>query len=67
MNDMSFEVGYVGSANRKQVGYTAINAARPGPGAIQPRRLMPDFGDLDGGANRFGSNYHALQLKLNKR
>jgi hypothetical protein len=28
---------------------------------------MPEFGDLDGGANRFGSNYHALQLKLNKR
>jgi hypothetical protein len=67
MNDMSFEIGYVGSSNRKQVGYTAINAARPGPGAIQPRRLMPDFGDLDGGANRFGSNYHGLQLKLNKR
>ena len=67
MNDMSVEIGYVGASNRKQVGYTAINAARPGPGAIQPRRLMPEFGDLDGGANRFGSNYHALQLKLNKR
>ncbi|MEJ7609120.1 MAG: hypothetical protein WKF37_23320, partial [Bryobacteraceae bacterium] len=62
MNDMSFEIGYVGSANRKQVGYTAINSARPGSGPIQPRRLMPEFGDLDGGANRFGSNYNGLQL-----
>jgi hypothetical protein len=67
MDDLSFEIGYVGSSNRKQVGYTAINSARPGPGAIQPRRLLPNFGDLDGGANRFGSNYHALQTKLNKR
>jgi hypothetical protein len=65
--DMSLEVGYVGASNRKQVGYTAINSAHPGPGPIQPRRLMPNFGDLDGGANRFGSNYHAMQVKLNKR
>jgi hypothetical protein len=28
---------------------------------------MPAFGDLDGGSNRFGSNYHAMQVKLNKR
>jgi hypothetical protein len=67
LDDLSLEVGYVGSANRKQVGYTAINSARPGPGPIQPRRLLPDFGDLDGGANRFGSNYNALQVKLTKR
>ena len=67
LNDLSLEVGYIGSSNRKQVGYTAINSARPGPGAIQPRRLLPDFGDLDGGSNRFGSNYNALQTKLTKR
>ena len=67
LNDLSLEVGYIGSSNRKQVGYTAINSATPGPGAIQPRRLLPDFGDLDGGANRFGSNYNALQTKLTKR
>jgi outer membrane receptor protein involved in Fe transport len=68
LDDMSLEVAYVGNSNKKQVGYTAINAPlTPGPGPVQPRRLMPEFGDLDGGANRFASNYHALQLSLRKR
>ncbi|BDC49055.1 hypothetical protein F183_A13710 [Bryobacterales bacterium F-183] len=67
MNDMSFDIAYVGAGNRKQAGYTAINAARPGPGAVNPRRLVPEFSDLDGGANRFGSNYHSLQVGLKKR
>jgi hypothetical protein len=68
LDDLSFEVGYVGNSNKKQVGYTAINSPlEPGPGLVQPRRLMPNFGDLDGGANRFGSNYHSLQTSLKKR
>jgi hypothetical protein len=67
MNDLSFDIAYVGSANKKQAGYTAINAARPGPGAVDPRRLVPNFSDIDGGANRFGSNYNSLQLGLKKR
>ena len=28
---------------------------------------MPDFGNLDGGFNRFGGLYNALQVELNKR
>jgi hypothetical protein len=68
LDDMSLEIGYVGNSNKKQVGYTAINSPlTPGPGLVQPRRLMPNFGDLDGGANRFGSNYHSLQTSLKKR
>jgi len=67
MSDMSFDIAYVGSSNKKQAGYTAINAARPGPGAVNPRRLVPTFSDLDGGANRFGSNYNSLQVGLKKR
>lgn len=68
LDDLSFEIAYVGNSNKKQVGYTAINAAlTPGPGPVQPRRLLPDFGDLDGGANRFGSNYNSLQTTLKKR
>ena len=68
LNDLSFEIGYVGASNKKQVGYTAINAAlSPGPSPIQPRRLLPRFGDLDGGANRFASNYNSMQVKLIKR
>lgn len=67
MNDLSFDIAYVGSSNKKQVGYTAINAARPGPGPVDPRRLVPNFSDIDGGANRFGSNYNSLQVGLKKR
>ena len=67
MSDMSFDIAYVGSSNKKQAGYTAINAARPGPGDVNPRRLVPTFSDLDGGANRFGSNYNSLQVGLKKR
>ncbi len=68
LDDLSFEIAYVGNANKKQVGYTAINSPlTPGPGLVQPRRLLPNFGDLDGGANRFGSNYNALQTSLKKR
>jgi hypothetical protein len=68
LNEMSLEVAYVGNGNRKQVGYTAINAPlTPGPGPVNPRRLMPEYSDLDGGANRFPSNYHSMQTKLVKR
>ena len=68
MDDMSLEIGYVGNGNRKQVGYTAINAPlTPGPGPVNPRRILPNFSDLDGGSNRFSSNYHALQIGLKKR
>jgi hypothetical protein len=68
INDLTLDVGYVGSANKKQVGYYPINAApTPSPGALQPRRLLPDFGSMAGGSNRFSSNYHAMQVKLLKR
>lgn len=68
IDDMTLDLAYVGAANKKQVGYTALNAAlSPGPGPVQPRRLLPDFGDLDGGSNEYGSNYNAFQAKLIKR
>lgn len=67
MDDVSLEVGYVGAGNKRQIGYTAINSARPGPGPVDPRRLLPNFSDLDGGFNRFASSYNALQTKLTKR
>ena len=60
MNDMTLDVGYVGNVNKRQVGYDPINSAlTPGPGPIQPRRLLPDFGDLDGGNNKFNSMYNS--------
>jgi hypothetical protein len=68
MDDLTLDVAYVGSANKKQVGYDPINSAlTPAPGPIQPRRLLPDFGDLDGGANRFSSKYNSFRANLVKR
>jgi hypothetical protein len=68
MDDMTLDVGYVGNTNKKQVGYNPINSAlTPGPGPIQPRRLMPAYADLDGGNNKFSSQYHSLRVNLVKR
>lgn len=68
MDDMTLDVGYVGNVNKRQVGYDPINAAvTPAPGPIQPRRLLPNFGDLDGGANRFNSMYNSMRVNVVKR
>ncbi|MBL8216533.1 MAG: carboxypeptidase regulatory-like domain-containing protein [Bryobacterales bacterium] len=67
-DDLTFDVGYVGSSSKKQIGYAPFNnALTPGPGPIQPRRLLPNFGDLDGGSNQFNGSYNALQTSLKKR
>ena len=68
MNDLSLDIGYVGSGSRKQIGYSPFNnALTPGPGAIDPRRLLPQFGDLDGGSNQYNGSYNSLQVSLIKR
>ena len=68
MDDLTLDIGYVGSGSRKQIGYSPFNnAISPGAGAIGPRRLLPFFGDLDGGWNEFNGSYNGLQVKLLKR
>jgi hypothetical protein len=71
MDDIAVDIGYVGSANRKQIGYVGWNnAPAPGPGAVDPRRLLASSGftgNMDGGSNRFNSEYNALQVKVTKR
>ena len=68
MDDLTLDLAYVGSANKRQIGYDPINAAlTPGPGPVQPRRLLPNFGDLDGGSNRYASNYNSFRANLVKR
>ncbi len=68
INDLSVEIGYVGSGSRKQIGYSPFNnAITPGPGPIDPRRLLPQFGDLDGGSNQYNGSYNSLQVSLIKR
>jgi hypothetical protein len=71
MQDMTLDVGYVGSSNRKQIGYHAWNNAEtPGPGPVDPRRRLAKsgfVGNMDGGTNQFNSEYNAMQVKLTKR
>ncbi len=71
LNDMTLDVGYVGSANRKQIGYHGWNnAPTPAPGPIDPRRILARSGftgNMDGGSNHFNSEYNALQIKMTKR
>jgi len=68
MNNLSLDIGYVGSGSRKQIGYSPFNnALTPGPGPIDPRRLLPQFSDLDGGSNQYNGSYNSLQVTLLKR
>ncbi|MCC7234673.1 MAG: TonB-dependent receptor [Bryobacterales bacterium] len=67
-SEVVLNVGYVGSSNHRQIGYIPINAATaPGSSALQSRRLMPEYGDINGGLNDFNSNYHGLQASAVKR
>lgn len=65
------DIGYVGSANRKQIGYFGMNnAPTPAPGAVDPRRILYKagfIGNMDGGFNMFNSEYNAFQAKLTRR
>lgn len=66
--DLSLDLGYVGSGNRHQIGYTTFNQAlSPGPGSVDPRRRMPTIGNIKGGINEFNSNYHSFRTSLVKR
>ena len=68
MNDLTVDIGYVGNNNKRQIGYSSLNTAPiPGPGAVNPRRLMPRFGELDAGYNQFNSEYHSLRVNAVKR
>lgn len=71
MNDVTLDVGYVGSANRRQIGYVGWNnALTPGPGALASRRRLAASGftgNMDGGSNVFASEYNAMEVKLTKR
>lgn len=68
MDDLTVDIGYVGNSNHKQIGYSALNTAPiPGPGAVNPRRLMPEFGELDAGYNHFNSEYHSGRINAVKR
>src|SRR4030095_7804011 len=66
-NDLVVEAAYVGNVGKKLPRSDIINSPRPGPGAIQPRRPFQGFATFFVREARMTSNYHALQLKADKR
>jgi hypothetical protein len=67
MNDLSLDIGYVGSGSRKQIGYSPFNnAVTPGPGPIDPRRLLP-IQRSRRRLTQYNGAYNALQVSVIKR
>ncbi len=68
--DLTVEAGYVGNVGRKEWAHQNINAAKPGPGDLNPRRrFYEQFGwtqpiYLSRGLTR--SSYNSLQAKVEK-
>ncbi|MCI0389690.1 MAG: carboxypeptidase regulatory-like domain-containing protein [Acidobacteria bacterium] len=59
---------YVGSASNYGRVVKQLNAARPGPGSTDSRRLFaPEIGNVDYFTEDRRSYYHSLQLSMNKR
>ncbi|MFB3905204.1 MAG: carboxypeptidase regulatory-like domain-containing protein [Acidobacteriota bacterium] len=71
VKDMVIQVGYVGKLGHKLIIGMSHNPALYQPGAtlanINSRRIYPGFGDNRGLTTQANSNYHALQVELNKR
>jgi hypothetical protein len=62
------EIAYVGSKATHLQSILDLNQDRvPGPGDIQARRPLPQYGSFNNLVNRGNSNYHSLQLKAEKR
>ena len=64
---ISLEVAYAGSKGTHLQGVTDPNQVQvPGPGDVQTRRPLPQFGGFTAIRNIASSNYHSLQVKAEK-
>ena len=64
---ISLEVAYAGSKGTHLQGVTDPNQVRvPGPGDVQSRRPLPQFGGFTAITNIANSTYHSLQVKAEK-
>jgi hypothetical protein len=66
-SDAALEIGYVGAHTVHLDQANQLNAAPPGPGAVQPRRPYPMWADIRAIQNDVSSSYNALQVSLRKR
>ncbi len=65
--DLMVELGYVGTRGVKLSTFSNVNTAPAGPGEVQPRRPLPQYGPLSEMGNQATSIYHGLQFKIEKR
>ena len=61
--DLLVDAAYVGTKGTKLIGTRDINQPRPGNGP----RPFPQFGTIGSFGSRNSSNYHSLQLRVEKR
>src|SRR5439155_128617 len=65
--DLLFEIRYAGSKGTHLLTNNLFHTPPPGPGAIPPRRLFPQFGPGATAASWASSDYEALILRAEKR
>lgn len=65
--DLVVEIGYVGSKGTNLDRTYNPNQPRPGPGAVQPRRPFPQFGNMSYRIAEASSIYHSAQFRVEKR
>ena len=61
------EIDYVGTTGDHQTAAENINLPPAGPGSVQARRPYPRFGNMSVHTQAQSSEYHALQLKVQRR
>ncbi len=69
-NNTLFQIGYVGNkGTHLDGGCRLFNGGGPGPANVpaQMRRPLPQFGRDEGWDSSASSNYHSLQMKLERR
>lgn len=66
-NDLSVDIGYVGTTGTDLETKRGINTPLPGPGPVQPRRPFPEFGVISWDEQSANSIFHSFQAKLQKR
>jgi hypothetical protein len=66
-SNIVLQIGYVGNHALKMPRATLQNIPLPAPGNIQARRPLQNFGPVTYIQNDASSNYHGLQMRLEKR
>ncbi|HLJ16235.1 MAG TPA: TonB-dependent receptor [Bryobacteraceae bacterium] len=64
---MSATVAYVGSSTSHIAGLNDINQPAPGPGAVNPRRPFPQWGQIEYETPYAHASYQGLQTSFEKR